>query len=180
MDKILHADDAVLAEVLLDDGVVRERDALLVDLAISTLVDELSDGLEIGIAVGDKRFHDLEHLGLKIWSMKRTLARKTTFTYGGLGQLDKNTVVDLKQPEQLQGLPLFGIDLVDTLNSDDEHKLGLGGDVEAALLLRDASEADLLALRIAVFLHVFLGTLEYGLALLFVGLVQSKLAPVSS
>jgi hypothetical protein len=37
VDQILHTDHAVLAEILLDDLVVGERQALLVDLAISTL-----------------------------------------------------------------------------------------------------------------------------------------------
>jgi hypothetical protein len=45
VDQVLHAHDAVLAKALLDDGVIRERNALFVDLAIATLVDELSDGL---------------------------------------------------------------------------------------------------------------------------------------
>lgn len=48
MDEILHAGDAVLAEVLLDDGVVGEREALLVDAREATLVDELTDLSEPG------------------------------------------------------------------------------------------------------------------------------------
>ena len=53
VDEIFHADDTVLAEVLLDDGVVGEGDALLVDLAVSALVDQLTDGLEVRFATGD-------------------------------------------------------------------------------------------------------------------------------
>jgi hypothetical protein len=37
VDKILHTDHAVLAEVLFDDLVVRQRQSLLVDLAITAL-----------------------------------------------------------------------------------------------------------------------------------------------
>lgn len=37
MDEILHADHAELLEVLLDDLVVSQRHALLVNLSISTL-----------------------------------------------------------------------------------------------------------------------------------------------
>ena len=62
VDKILHADDAVLAEVLLNDGVVSKRNALLVDLAITPLVDKLLDALEVRVAVGDPRLNNLDHL----------------------------------------------------------------------------------------------------------------------
>jgi len=68
VDQVLHADDAVLAEVLLDDGIVGEGDALRVavagglDLAVSTLVDELTDALEVGVSEGDVWLDDLEHL----------------------------------------------------------------------------------------------------------------------
>lgn len=51
------------------------------------------------------------------------------------------------------------------LDTDNKDKLGLGRDVEAALLLGLAGEADLLALGIAVLLHVLLGTLEDDIAL---------------
>jgi hypothetical protein len=37
VDHVLHADHAVLAEVLFDDLVVRQRQSLLVDLAITAL-----------------------------------------------------------------------------------------------------------------------------------------------
>lgn len=37
VDKVLHADHAVLLEVLLNDLVVSQRDALLVNLSVSTL-----------------------------------------------------------------------------------------------------------------------------------------------
>jgi len=62
VDQILHADNAVLAEVVLNQLVVGERNALLVDLAVATLVDELADGLEVGVAVGDVRVDDGQHL----------------------------------------------------------------------------------------------------------------------
>ena len=48
--EVLNGEDVVLAEVLLDDLVVGERDALLVDLAVAALVDKLADGLEVRLA----------------------------------------------------------------------------------------------------------------------------------
>jgi hypothetical protein len=97
VDEVLDADDAVLAKVLLDNLVVGERDALLVDLAVPALVDELTDVLERGVTVGDVGLDDLEHLS------------------GGLGHLDENAIVDLEKTEQLEGLALLGVDLVDTV-----------------------------------------------------------------
>jgi hypothetical protein len=97
VDEVLDADNAVLAKVLLDDLVVRERETLLVDLSVAALVDELADGLEVGVTVGDERLDDLEHLD------------------GGLGQLDEDTIVDLEETEKLEGLALLGVNLVDTV-----------------------------------------------------------------
>ncbi len=140
VDEVLHA---------VDDGVVGERDALLVGrLGVSALVDELTDGLEVGVAVGDEGLDNLQHLG------------------GGLGQTDEDTVVDLEKTEELESLALLGVDLVDTLDADDEGEARLGWDVVGAFLLGDAGETDLLALCIAVLLDVGLGTLEDLLALL--------------
>ena len=48
VDEILNADDAVLAERLLDNVVVRETDAVSGNLAVSALVDQAADGLEGG------------------------------------------------------------------------------------------------------------------------------------
>ena len=159
VDEILHADDAVLAKVLLDDGVVGKSDALLVDLTVTTLVDELTDSLEVGVTPGDEGLDDLQHLN------------------GGLGQTDEDTVVDLEKTEELEGLALLGVNLVDTLDADNEGKLGLGRDVERTLLLGDTLQADLLALCIAVLLDVGLGALEDDLALLLVGLSYVSIGP---
>lgn len=149
VDEVLHADDAELAEVLLNDGVVGKRDALFLGgLGVAALVDELAHALQVGVAVCDEGLDDLQHLA------------------GGLGEADENTVVDLEQAEKLQSLALLGVDLVDTLDADDEDELGLSGNVVAALLLGDTAQADLLALCIAVLLDVGLGALEDFLALL--------------
>lgn len=107
VDEILHADDAVLAEVGLDDGVVGESNALLVDLSVSALVDELADGLEVGVTVGDPWLDDLEHLE------------------GGLGQADENTVVDLEKTEELEDLAGLWCNLVDTVKISLDSCLGV-------------------------------------------------------
>lgn len=169
VDEILHADNAVLAEVLLDDGVVGKSDTLLVDLSVSTLVDELLDGLQVGVTVSDPGLDNLEHLS------------------GGLGDLDEDTVVDLEETEELEDLAGLRGHLVDTgerlvgahgsqmkvhipLDTDDEDQVGLSGDVGGVLLLGNAVETNLLTLGIAVLLDVLLSTLEDDTTLLLVGL----------
>lgn len=96
MDKILNTEDVVLAEGGLDDLVVGEGDALLVDLSVSTLVDQLADGFEVGLAVCDVRLNEAEHL------------------LGSTGDLDEDTVVDLEETEELHDLAGLGCNLVDT------------------------------------------------------------------
>ena len=97
VDQVFHADNAVLAEVLLNDLVVGKSNALLVDLSVATLVDELTDGLEVGVTVGDEGVDNGQHL------------------LGGLGETDEDTVVDLEQTEKLQDLTGLGSDFVDTV-----------------------------------------------------------------
>jgi hypothetical protein len=96
VDEVLDADNAELAEVLLDEVVVSDWEALLVDLSVTALVDKLTDGLQVRVTVSDERLDDLQHLG------------------GGLGEPDENTIVDLEETEELESLALLGVDLVDT------------------------------------------------------------------
>jgi len=154
VDEILETDNAVLSERVLNDLVVGQSNPLLVDLAVPTLVDELADGLQVRITEGDVRVDDGEHLR------------------GGLVQANENTVVDLKKSEKLKDLAGFRRDLVDTLDTDNEDKLGLLENIVAALLSALASETDFLTLSIAVLLDIGFGALEDDLALLLVGLLH--------
>lgn len=154
VDNVLDREDAELAEVLLNDLVVVDGQALTVDLGVTTLVDELTDGLEVGCAVGDVRLNELEHLR------------------GGLGQSDKDTVVDLEETEELQDLARLGGDVVDTTETDNKDNLGLTGNVEVTLGFGGTAETNLLALGGAVLLGVLLGALEDDLALGEVGLFE--------
>lgn len=134
VNQIFDADDAVLAEMLLNDGVVGQRNSLLVairesarlcdngiaahsHLAVAALVDELTNRLQVGIAVCNEWLDNAQHLDCRF------------------GDLDEDAVVDLKQAEQLQGLALLRVDLVDTLDSHNESKLRLSRHMETALLL---------------------------------------------
>ena len=156
VDEILHADNAELAEGLLDDRVVGQGDALLVDLTVSALVDKLADGLQVGLTVGDVGVDELQHLG------------------GGLGQADKDTVVDLEKTQQLEDLAGLGGNVVDTLDADNEGELGLGGNVERTSGLGLTTETDLITLLGAVLTDVLVGALEDDLALGLAGLFLSE------
>ena len=97
VNQVFHADNAVFAQLLLNESVLGKRDALLVDLAITTLVDEFTNRLEVGIAVGNEGLDNLQHLR------------------GGLRQAHKDTVIDLEKAEELKSLALLGVNLVDTI-----------------------------------------------------------------
>uniref|UniRef100_A0A0A9DH84 60S ribosomal protein L7-2 n=1 Tax=Arundo donax TaxID=35708 RepID=A0A0A9DH84_ARUDO len=49
MNKILNADDVMLAQALLDNLVVGQRNPLLVQLAVASLVDQLPDTLQVRV-----------------------------------------------------------------------------------------------------------------------------------
>lgn len=49
MHNVLDTDDSLVAKSLLNQGVVSDGDALLLDLGESTLVDELLDCLQVGV-----------------------------------------------------------------------------------------------------------------------------------
>jgi hypothetical protein len=75
-----------------------QGDSLAVDLSVTTLVDQLADGLEVRFTVSDPRLNNTEHL------------------HGSLGELDENTVVDLEKTEELENLAGLGSNLVDTMD----------------------------------------------------------------
>jgi len=100
--------------VLLDNGIVGERNPLSSHLGITSLVDELSYGLQVGFAVSNIRLNISEH------------------HCGGLGDLHEHTVVDLEEAEKLHNFTGFRRDVVDTLDTDNEVEFGLGWNVENA------------------------------------------------
>lgn len=97
VDEILHTDDAVLAQLLLDDRVVGQGNALAVDLAKTTLVDKIANVLQRWVAPSDVGLGNAQHVD------------------GGLVQLDKHAVVDLSQTEQLQHLAWLRWHTIDTI-----------------------------------------------------------------
>ena len=97
MDQILDTLNSILAQGLGDEGIVSQWDTRSVDFTVPALVDEMADGFEVGLAVGDVGLDDLEHF------------------LGGLGEFDEDTVVDLKETEELHHFSWFGGHFVDTI-----------------------------------------------------------------
>ena len=97
VDQILHTNNSVLAQMLLDQLVVRDCNPLFVDLSVTALVDELTNTLEVRVAVGNVRVGNRQHL------LRR------------LGQTDKCAAVELQKTEKLKDLARLGRDVVDTI-----------------------------------------------------------------
>jgi len=124
VDEVINALDSLNVEAVLDHDVLADRDALLVDLSESALEDELLDGLEGRVAVGNIRLNEAEH------------------TDGGVVKLDEGTVVELAEAEELHDLLGLGGDANDTADADDKAKLLLGRDKESTLSLGLAAGVD--------------------------------------
>lgn len=154
VDQVLNGDDTVLAQSSLDDSVVRQSNSLRVNLTETSLVDQLSDGSQVRVTVGDVWLSQLEQLR------------------GSLGDLDEDTGVDLGQSQQLQNLSWLRSDLVDTLDSDNEDKLWLSLNVVRVVSLSLSLGVNDSTLSISVLLVVSSSSVSDGLSLLLVGLVM--------
>lgn len=96
VDQVLNAGDASLAEGVLNNLVVSQRNSGTVDLAVPSLVDQLGDVLLGKVPIDDERLDSSEHVG------------------GGLVELDEDSVVELSESEELHDLLAGGRELVDT------------------------------------------------------------------
>jgi len=153
VDQVFDTNHVVLAEISLDDLVIGDGDATVVVLGESALVNEVVDGLHVGVAPGDVRLDDAQHLERR------------------LVQLDEDAVVDLAKAEQLHDLSRSRVDLVHTSDTNDERQFGLLRHVEVAYFRRIALKANQFSLLLAVLLNVLLSTLENDLAL-FLGILR--------
>jgi len=68
MNEILHADDAELAQGALDQVVGGDGGAVASNLDKSTLVDELTNGLQVGSSPGDVRLSKTSSSIFSKWS----------------------------------------------------------------------------------------------------------------
>lgn len=62
VNDILDTGDSQRSKTLLHDGVGGDGDSLSRVLAVSPLVDDVLDGLEVGVSVGDEGLDHAQHL----------------------------------------------------------------------------------------------------------------------
>jgi len=137
--EVLHAGDTVLAEAVLNDLVVEQRQTLLVDLTESTLVDQFTNRLECWVSVRQVWLHALEHLS------------------GCLGRLHENTHVVLDQTHEAHDLLGLWVHVSETTDADNEEELGLSIHEVVASSLGLAVHANTLGSDGAVLLDVLSG-----------------------
>ena len=155
VDEVFNTDDTVLAKSLFDDRVVMNRDTLTVDLGKSTLVDQFTDGLQVGRTVGDIRLNQLKHLR------------------GSLVHTDKDTVVDLQETQELENLTGLGSNVVDTTDTNNKDQLFLGRNIVVTSGLGLTTESNFSAFVSLIFSVVLGSTLEDFTSLGDLGLLLS-------
>lgn len=97
MDQIFNRNDTIFAKTLLDELVVSQRDALAVNLSVSTLVYKLTNAFEVRFTISDPRLDNAKHFE------------------SGLGEADEDPVVNLEKTKELENLAGLGGDLIDTV-----------------------------------------------------------------
>jgi hypothetical protein len=97
VDEVLDTSDTLIAERLLDDGVIVESDSRSVDFTVASLVDELADCVTGGVSVGHVGLNHADHVD------------------GSSVQLDEDTVMELTESKELHDLLGLGWELVDTI-----------------------------------------------------------------
>merc|ERR1740138_701546 len=157
VNDVFQAHNAKVAKVLLDNHVVYDWNALLIDLGVATLVAQLLHGLQARVTVGDEGLNPVKHVD------------------GGLVKLHEDAIVNLAEAKELQNLADLGVDANDTTDAHDECDLGAGLDVDVALGLGGATEVDLTLRSGGVLLGVLFGVgLRGGISSLG-GLVEGSL-----
>ncbi len=101
INEILNVGNAVLSKLSLNDAVISERNSAFVDFTISSLVDQVSDGLLSGVPVGNVGLNSSDHVD------------------GGLVESHESSVVELSQSEELENFLACGVKLVDTIRKCD-------------------------------------------------------------
>ena len=145
VNEVLNADDVLVVELVLDLLVVLDLDALAVDLEVTALVDELTDGGEGGVTIGNVGLDHTEH------------------GVDGLVELEEDGVEDLTEAEELEDLLDLGGNLGDTADAGDDDDLGGSLEVEVAVGLGLAAEGNELLLGALVGLGVLEATDVGGL-----------------
>lgn len=156
VNQIIDRQNTVLTQVSFNDSVVGQRNSLLVDLTVTSLVQKLSNSRVGWVTVSDVWFNQLQQFN------------------GSLGDLDESTRVDLVQSQKLQNLSWLWSNLVDTLNSDDEDQLVLSFNVEGTSSLSITLSLDDRSFSSFVLLLVSSVSLQNDSSLFLVSLIIKR------
>lgn len=140
MDHIFHADDAKFSKAFPNQGIISQSNALLVDLAITTLVDQLMHRLQVWITPCNIGFNNPQHVD-------------RSFV-----ELDECAIKNLTQAKKLQHLTDLGADAIDASYPDHKGKLGFSWNVVIAGFSGHPGHADLLPIHVPVLLVVSFGS----------------------
>mmetsp|Transcript_21669 Transcript_21669/g.41371 ORF Transcript_21669/g.41371 Transcript_21669/m.41371 type:complete len:289 (-) Transcript_21669:90-956(-) len=146
VNEILDTNHVFLTQYLLHDAVVGERNALFVDLAESSLVDQFLHGFKVRVSPHDVRFDAAKH------------------HQSCLVDLDEYTVIDLPQAQQLKDLSGLRVHVINTAQADHERQLRLRFYIETTLGFCRAPQSHSVLLLLQVLLSVLLRALEDILA----------------
>ena len=153
VNQIFDANDTLIAQHLLHHAVIRQRNSLLVNLTVTSLVNQIFHRLQVRVTPHDVRLN-----------LSQSVHR-------GFVHLHEDAVVNLSQSQQLQNVPRLRVHVVQTSQSHDKDQLLFRFDVEAALSSGFSLQANQILLLGFVLLHVLFGALEHLFALLLLGLL---------
>lgn len=148
VDQVFDRFNTVLTQDGFNNSVVSQWDSLLVDLTVTSLVDQLSDGRQGWVTNSTVLFNQLQQFG------------------GSLGNLDEDTGVDLSQSQQLEDLSGLWWDLHNTLDSDNEDNLWFAFNEVRTFCLSSSLSVDDSSFSSSVFLDVSFGSLVKSSSLL--------------
>lgn len=128
---VLDALETLIAKTSLDDSVAANRNTLARHLHETSLVDQVLDGLKVGVAVSDEGLNKSEHV------------------HGGSVDAHEHTVVDLAKSQKLKDLLHLGGNTNNTSDTDNEDQLLLRGNEYLSIGLGGSSvvNGSLLKLR---------------------------------
>jgi len=162
VDQIFNADDLLGAKNLFNNFVGSDGDSLLVDLTVSSLVDQVRDGVLGGITVSNKRLDLLDHV--KSSSVDS----------------DEDSIMYLSKSEQLKDLSDLGSKVVNTSDSDHKDDLRFSGNVERTFSSSLSLKVNDVLLFLSKLLRISFSSLGVFSSLSFLGFLSLSKESLSS
>jgi len=118
LNQFLEAGDSEsIIKSIINGFVARKWDSLSVDLSVSSLVDQLGNGLSVWNSVSDPWLNNSKHV------------------HGGLVVLEEDGVVNLEKSQKSENFLWLRGESVNTLNSDNKENCWFSWNVDGTLFL---------------------------------------------